>query len=128
MRQSLAKFGLHFEKATPIVHFPKALKRPRNYACPAGIGLLIMKGIGLLIRKGIGLLIRKGKGLLIKKGIGLLIRKGIRILSVKYCFSLTMSRTLSKFSLPFNEATTLVHFPKTLKRPRNNAGSTSEQM
>ena len=33
-----------------------------------------------------------------------------------------MSCTLSKFSLPFDEATTLVHFPKTLKRPRNNRG------
>ena len=50
----LAKFGLPFKKATPLVHFPKALKRPRNNAGPAGIGLLIMTGIGLLIRKGIG--------------------------------------------------------------------------
>ena len=98
-----------------------------------GIGLLIMKGIeflimkgrGLLIKKGIGLLIMKGIGLLVMKGIGLLMRKGIRILGVKYCFSLTMSRTLSKFSLPFDEATTSVHFPKALKRPRNNAGPAS---
>ena len=58
----LAKFGLPFEKATPLVHCPKALKRPRNNAGPAGIGLLIMKGIGLLITKGIGLLIMKGIG------------------------------------------------------------------
>ena len=36
-----------------------------------------------------------------------------------------MSRTLPKFSLPFDEATTSVHFPKTLKRPRNNAGPAS---
>ena len=36
-----------------------------------------------------------------------------------------MSRTLSKFSLPFDEATTSVHFPKALKRPRNNAGPAS---
>ena len=36
-----------------------------------------------------------------------------------------MSRTLSKFSLLFHEATTSVHFPKTLKRPRNNAGPAS---
>ena len=43
------------EKATPLVHFPKALKRPLNNAGPAVIGLLIMKRIGLLIRKGIGL-------------------------------------------------------------------------
>ena len=73
-----------------------------------------MEGIELLIMKGIGLLILKGIGLLVMKGIGLLIRKGIRILGVKYCFSQTMSRTLSKFSLPFDEATTLVHFPKAL--------------
>ena len=73
MRRTLAKFGLPFEKATPLVHFPKALKRPRNNAGPAGIGLLIMKGLGLLIRKGIGLLIMKGIGLLIMKGIKLLI-------------------------------------------------------
>ena len=33
----LAKFGLPFEKATPLVHFPKALKRPRNNAGPASI-------------------------------------------------------------------------------------------
>ena len=78
--------------------------------------------------RGIGLLIMKGIRLFIMKGIGLLIRKGIRIVGVKYCFSKTMSRTLSKFSLPFDEATTLVHFPKTLKHPQNNAGSTSEQM
>ena len=71
MRRTLAKFVLHFEKATPLVHFPKALKRPQNNAGPAGIGLLIMEGIGLLIMKG----------------IGLLIRKGIQILGVKYCFS-----------------------------------------
>ena len=72
--------------------------------------------------EGIELLIMKGIGLLIVKGIGFLIRKGIRILGVNYCFSQTMSRTLSKFSLPFNEATTSVHFPKALKRPRNNSG------
>ena len=59
----LAKFGLPFKKATPLVHFPKALKHPRNNAGPAGMGLLIMKGKGLLIRKGIGLLIMKGIGL-----------------------------------------------------------------
>ena len=35
MRRTLAKFGLPFEKATPLVHFPKALKRPRNNAGPA---------------------------------------------------------------------------------------------
>ena len=35
MRRTLAKFGLPFEKATPLVHFPKALKRPRNTAGPA---------------------------------------------------------------------------------------------
>ena len=63
MRRTLAKFGVPFDKATPLVHFPKRLKRPRNNAGPAGIGLLIMKGIGLLIMKGIGLLIRKGIGL-----------------------------------------------------------------
>ena len=70
MRRTLAKYGLPFEKATPLVHFPKALKRPRKNAGPAGILLLIMKGIELLIRKGIGLLIMKGIGLLIMKGIG----------------------------------------------------------
>ena len=75
MRRTLAKFGLPFEKATPLVHFPIALKRPRNNAGPAGIGLLIMKGIELLIRKRIGLLIMKGIGLLILRGIGLLIMK-----------------------------------------------------
>ena len=75
MKRTLAKFGLLFEKATPLVHFPKALKRPRNNAGPAGIGLLIWNGIGLLIMKGIGLLIRKGLGLLIMKRIGLLILK-----------------------------------------------------
>ena len=35
MRRTLAKFGLPFEKDTPLVHFPKALKRPRNNAGPA---------------------------------------------------------------------------------------------
>ena len=59
VRRTLAKFGLPFEKATPIVHCPNSIKRPRNNAGPAGIGLLIMKGIELLIRKGIGLLIMK---------------------------------------------------------------------
>ena len=77
MRRTLAKFGLPFEKATPLVHFPKALKRPWNNASPARRGLLIMKGIGLLIRKGIGLLIMKGIGLLIMEGIRLLIMKGL---------------------------------------------------
>ena len=90
-----------------------------------GIALLIMTGIALLMMKGRALLILKGIGLLVMKGIGLLIRKGIRILGVKYCFSWMMSRTLSKFSLPFDEATTSVHFPKALKRPRNNAGPAS---
>ena len=69
MSRTQSKFGLPFEKATPLVHFPKALKRPLNNAGPAGIGLLIMKGIGLLIMKGIGLLIMKGIELLIMKGI-----------------------------------------------------------
>ena len=98
----LAKFGLPFEKATPLVHFPKALKRPWNNAGPAGKGLLMVKGMGLLIRKGIGLLILKGLkllimkgiellimkgiGLLVMKGIALSIRKGRRILGLKYCF------------------------------------------
>ena len=68
MRRTLAKFGLPFGKATPLVHCPKALKRPRNNAGPAGIRLLIMKGIGLLIMKGIGFLIMEGIGLLIMKG------------------------------------------------------------
>ena len=77
MSRTLSKFSLPFNEATTSVHFPKALKRPRNNAGPARIGLLMMKGIGLLIRKGIGLLIMKGIGLLIRKGIGLLIRKGI---------------------------------------------------
>ena len=36
-----------------------------------------------------------------------------------------MSRTLSKFNLPFDEATTSVHFPKALKRPRNKEGPAS---
>ena len=31
----LAKFGVPFDKATPLVHFPKRLKRPRNTARPA---------------------------------------------------------------------------------------------
>ena len=79
MSRTLSKFSLPFDEATTSVHFPKALKRPRNNAGPAGIGLLIMEGIELLIMKGIGLLILRG--------IGLLIRKGIRILGVKYCFS-----------------------------------------
>ena len=35
VRRTLAKFGLPFEKATPLVHFPEALKRPRNNAGPA---------------------------------------------------------------------------------------------
>ena len=75
MRRTLAKFGLPFEKATPLVHCPKALKRPRNNAGPAGIGLLIMKGMGILIMKGIALVIMKGIGLLILREIGLLIIK-----------------------------------------------------
>ena len=67
MRRTLAIFGLPFEKATPLVHFPKALKRPLKNAGPGGIGLLMMKGIGLSIKKGIGLLIIKGIGLLFMK-------------------------------------------------------------
>ena len=37
--RTLAKFGVPFDKATPlyIVHFPKALKRPRINAGPASI-------------------------------------------------------------------------------------------
>ena len=38
MRLTLAKIGLPFDKAIPLVHFPKALKRPRNNA-----GLTIVK-------------------------------------------------------------------------------------
>ena len=34
----------------------------------------------------------------------------------------TVSCTLSKFCLPFHEATPVVHFGKALKRPRNTAG------
>ena len=36
-----------------------------------------------------------------------------------------MSRTLSKFCLPFDQATPAVHFLKAIKRPRNNAGLAS---
>ena len=66
----LAKCGLPFEKVAPLVHCPKALKRPRNNGGPAGIELLIMKGIELLIMKGIGLLTMKEIGFLIMEGIG----------------------------------------------------------
>ena len=83
MRRTLAKFGLPFEKATPLVHFPKALKRPQDNAGPAGLGFLIMKGIGLSIMKGIGLLIMKGTALLIIQGIGLLIMQGIELMIMK---------------------------------------------
>ena len=38
----LAKFGLPFDKATPLVHFPKALKRPRNNAGPASHTLFLL--------------------------------------------------------------------------------------
>ena len=36
MRRTLAKFGLPFEKATPLVHCPEAFKRTLNNAGPAG--------------------------------------------------------------------------------------------
>ena len=74
MRRTLAKFGLPFEKATPLVHFPKALKRPRINAPPARISLLIMKEIGLLIMKRIAFLIMEEIVLLIMEGIGLCFR------------------------------------------------------
>ena len=32
MSRTLPKFGVPFDKATPLVHFPKRLKRPRNTA------------------------------------------------------------------------------------------------
>ena len=35
MSRTLAKFGVLFDKATPLVHFPNRLKRPRNTAGPA---------------------------------------------------------------------------------------------
>ena len=41
MRRTLPKFGVPFEKATPLVHFPKALERPRNNAGPASTITLI---------------------------------------------------------------------------------------
>ena len=41
--RTLAKFGLPFEKATPLEHFPKALKRPRNTGGPASFYLLIFR-------------------------------------------------------------------------------------
>ena len=44
---------------------------------------------------------------------------------VKYCFSWRVRRTLAKFGLPLEKATPLVHFPKALKRPQNNAGPAS---
>ena len=53
MSRTLDKFGLTFDKATPLEHFPKALKRSLNNAGTAGIGLLIMKGIGLLIMNSV---------------------------------------------------------------------------
>ena len=33
----LAKFGLPFEKATPLVHFQRTLKPPRNNEGPASL-------------------------------------------------------------------------------------------
>ena len=42
MRRTLANFGLPFDEATPSVHFPKALKRPRNNAGPASIILIAL--------------------------------------------------------------------------------------
>ena len=33
----LANFGVTFDKATLLVHFPKRLKRPRNTAGPASL-------------------------------------------------------------------------------------------
>ena len=36
----LAKFGIPFDKATPLVHFPKSLKRPRNNTGPASFTII----------------------------------------------------------------------------------------
>ena len=41
MRRTLANNGLTFEKATPLVRFYKALKRPRSNAGPASTIILI---------------------------------------------------------------------------------------
>ena len=41
MSRTLAKFGLPFDKATPLVQFTKALKRPRNNVGPASVYIYI---------------------------------------------------------------------------------------
>ena len=46
----LAKFGLPFDKATPLVHFPKALKRLRNNAGPASTIILIALCVCVCVR------------------------------------------------------------------------------
>ena len=38
---TLLKICLPFDQATPLVHFPKALKRPRNTAGPASLYYII---------------------------------------------------------------------------------------
>ena len=47
--RGLSKFCLPFDKATPLVHFPKALKRPRNNAGPAGIYMFFFGKKGVRI-------------------------------------------------------------------------------
>ena len=42
MSRTLDEFGLPFDKATPLAHFPKARKRPRNNAGPASIIIIII--------------------------------------------------------------------------------------
>ena len=45
VRRTLAKFGQPFERATPLIHFQKAFKRPRNNAGPASIYLSPCVGV-----------------------------------------------------------------------------------
>ena len=52
MSRTLAKFGLPFDKATPLVHFSKALKHPRNNAAPASIQLFVLTADAVKVGAG----------------------------------------------------------------------------
>ena len=49
MSRTLYKFGVPFDKATPSVHFPKRLKRPRNTAGPASYIIVVIIIIIIII-------------------------------------------------------------------------------
>ena len=111
MRRTLAKFGLSFEKATPLVHFPKALKRGVNRCERVGTGVNRCEQVVTGVKSFDQVLIPA-------------LRRSYENRCV-VLFFLEGESHPSQILPTLRQTYAIIHFPKAIKRPRKNGGLAS---